>query len=252
MPTVSVIIPFYNNISWLREAVESVLSQTYSDYEIIVVNDGSPENVEEFLSFYKGKLRYYYKENGGSSTARNKGIDLAEGKYIAFLDSDDLWLPNKLEVQVEKMEYYNAVWSYCGYETFGTNKSMIYRMNDTEKDEMQRYNSPYIATPCVMIKRCLLTEHPEYRFNPDLWHGEDAYFWLMVNADYPILALRDIMVKVRIRGTNASKRARVQLQARSCIWKLRKENKALLINNAIFIGFCINIIYCHYNNRFPS
>ena len=89
MPEVSVIIPFYAGVDWLSEAVDSVLLQTFKDYEIIVVNDGSPENMTEFLTQYSNKIKYIKKENGGPSTARNVGIDAAIGKYIAFLDSDD-------------------------------------------------------------------------------------------------------------------------------------------------------------------
>ena len=71
MPKVSVIIPFYNHVEWLCEAVDCVLAQTYKDYEIIVVNDGSKENVDEFLEKYGDKINYYFKENGGAATARN-------------------------------------------------------------------------------------------------------------------------------------------------------------------------------------
>ena len=108
--TVSVVIPFYANANWLCEAVDSVLAQTYGNYEIIVVNDGSKEDVSDFLKKYGDKIKYYEKENGGAASARNEGIKRAEGDYIAFLDSDDLWTPQKLSVQLEqhvgKREHY--------------------------------------------------------------------------------------------------------------------------------------------------
>lgn len=103
-PSVSVIIPTFNRATFVTEAIESVLAQTYRDYEIIVVDDGSTDNTQQVLAAYKDKIRYIYQENLGLSSARNTGITNAKGKYIALLDSDDLWLPNKLEEQVQILE----------------------------------------------------------------------------------------------------------------------------------------------------
>lgn len=230
MPEVSVIIPFYRGIDWLREAIDSVLSQTFDDYEIIVVNDGSNEDTSDFLKQYGEKIVYIKKENGGPSTARNVGIEAATGRYIAFLDSDDRWLKTKLEIQVEGMKNSGAVWSYCGYRTFGIAQSVYYTMTSSKEPMIQRHNSPFIATPCVMVDRQYLIEHSDIRFNTNLRYGEDSFFWLMINADNPILAIPEILVEVRMRGGNASKRARVQLKARSSVWKCRIENKEQLID----------------------
>lgn len=230
MPEVSVIIPFYEGVDWLKEAVDSVLFQTYKDFEIIVVNDGSPENISDFLTQYSNKIKYIEKENGGPSTARNVGIEAATGNFIAFLDSDDRWLQNKLEIQTNLMKEHNAIWSYCGYRTFGVGKSVEYRMTNSDIPIVHRYSTPNIATPCVMVKRKYLVDYPNVRFNPNLRFGQDSYFWLMINADNSILAIPDVLVEVRIRGGNASKRARVQLQARSNVWKCRKNNKEQFID----------------------
>lgn len=230
MPKVSVVIPFYERVDWLEEAVNSVLGQTFDDYEIIVVNDGSKEDTSSFLERHGKEIIYIEKENGGPSTARNEGIKHSKGDYIAFLDSDDLWLPNKLEIQLKYMVEYNALWSYCGYQTFGQCSSNTYRMTASKTPIMQRYNTPYIATPCVVIKREYLLQHPKIRFNPSLRYGQDSYFWLMINADNSILAIPEILVKVRMRGGNASKRARIQLQARSNVWRFRKDNSGILID----------------------
>jgi len=103
-PIVSVIIPTYNTAQYICESIDSVLSQSYKDYEIIVVDDGSTDNTKEFLKPYMGQIRYIFQENRGRAGARNTGIRTARGKYIAFLDSDDLWTPGKLEKQVEIMQ----------------------------------------------------------------------------------------------------------------------------------------------------
>jgi glycosyltransferase involved in cell wall biosynthesis len=101
MAKVSVIIPTYNRAHVICRAIDSVLAQTYPDYEIIVVDDGSTDQTAHVLSFYTDRIRYIYQANGGVSKAReNTGIKAAAGEYICFLDSDDAFLPNKLELQV--------------------------------------------------------------------------------------------------------------------------------------------------------
>jgi glycosyltransferase involved in cell wall biosynthesis len=96
MPEVSVIIPAYNYADYTVQAVDSVLAQTFKDFELIVVDDGSTDGTGEALKRFGDRIKYVYKQNGGVSSARNLGVRLAKGKYIAFLDCDDLWLPNKL------------------------------------------------------------------------------------------------------------------------------------------------------------
>ena len=104
MPKVSVIIPTYNRADFIEDAVESVLCQTYKDYEIIIVDDGSTDGTEDVLQKYHNKIRYIYKSNGGEASARNTGIKHAQGAYIAFLDSDDLWLPERLKFGVQALD----------------------------------------------------------------------------------------------------------------------------------------------------
>jgi glycosyltransferase involved in cell wall biosynthesis len=104
MIKVSVIIPTYNRAEYVTQAIESVLAQTYTDYEIIVVDDGSTDNTKDVLSPYIDRIRYIYQKNAGASAARNQGIKAAKGDWVAFLDSDDEWLPEKLAVQIRAVE----------------------------------------------------------------------------------------------------------------------------------------------------
>jgi len=99
-PLVSVIIPTYNRAKYVTQAIDSVLAQTYRNYEIIVVNDGSTDNTREVLKRYGDNIRYIYQENAGGAAARNTAIKAAKGQWIAFLDSDDEWLPEKLATQM--------------------------------------------------------------------------------------------------------------------------------------------------------
>jgi glycosyltransferase involved in cell wall biosynthesis len=105
-PLVSVVIPAYNSSHFIAATVESVLNQTFSRFEIILVNDGSPDTneLEAAIRPYSSQLRYFSQENRGPSAARNLGIRNATGRYVAFLDSDDLWLPNHLADQIHHLE----------------------------------------------------------------------------------------------------------------------------------------------------
>jgi len=105
-PLVSVIIPTYNRAEYVCDAIESVLNQTYKNIEIIVVDDGSTDDTKEWIKKYlsSSKLKYIYQENRGVSSARNTGIKIAKGEYLAFLDSDDLFLPKKIELQVKEFK----------------------------------------------------------------------------------------------------------------------------------------------------
>jgi len=101
-----VIIPTYNRDQSVTLAIDSVLAQTFTDYEIIVVDDGSTDNTKGVLDPYIAKIQYIYKENKGVSAARNTGIRAAKGEWIAFLDSDDEWLPCKLEFQIKDIQQF--------------------------------------------------------------------------------------------------------------------------------------------------
>jgi glycosyltransferase involved in cell wall biosynthesis len=142
MPKVSVIIPTYNCAQYITEAIESVLNQTYKDFEIIVVDDGSTDNTNEILRSYieKKKIRYFYQENSGVSSARNMGVRVSQGEYISFLDSDDFWEVNHLQ------QLLNAMWKYptcsvafSAIEIFGDAKDV------TEKNKAFKYS----------VSRCL-------------------------------------------------------------------------------------------------
>jgi glycosyltransferase involved in cell wall biosynthesis len=118
MPTVSVIVPTYNRASAVQRTVDSVLDQTYEDFEVIVVDDASTDDTVEVVESYDDPrvTLVSHETNQGGSAARNTGIEAASGTYIAFLDSDDEWLPRKLERQVETLERRDDEWvaAYCG------------------------------------------------------------------------------------------------------------------------------------------
>jgi glycosyltransferase involved in cell wall biosynthesis len=130
----SIIIPTYNRLSFLKEAVESVLNQTYQDFELILVDDGSTDGTKEFAAGLSSRLKYVYQENSGPSAARNRGISESHGEFITFLDSDDLWLENKLQVEIDFLKanreamvcYTDEIWIRKGVRVNPKNKHRKY------------------------------------------------------------------------------------------------------------------------------
>ncbi len=104
VPRVSVLIPTYNCATTIEESIDSVLNQTYKNLEIIVVDDGSTDNTRALLQGYGERVRYFYQENAGAVRARLHGLHQARGEYIAIIDADDIWLPEKLRVEVEVLD----------------------------------------------------------------------------------------------------------------------------------------------------
>ena len=120
--TVSVIMPAYNSSAYIEDSIDSVLAQTYPDWELIIVDDASTDNTQQLVTAYQDeRIRYYRNDtNRGVAISRNRGIELARGRYLAFLDSDDLWLPEKLTHQVAFMQKKRIGFSYHWYRQFTT------------------------------------------------------------------------------------------------------------------------------------
>ena len=118
-PLVSIIIPNYNGYNYLESSLISALNQDYKNLEIIVVDDGSSDNSKEIINKFQSQIKAIYLKHQGASQSRNVGIENSGGEFVALLDSDDIWLPNKISKQIEVMNLDNADFAYCGYEKFG-------------------------------------------------------------------------------------------------------------------------------------
>lgn len=248
---VSVIIPFYNGVDWLCEAVQSVLDQTYKNFEIIVVNDGSPEDVSPFLDKYGDKIIYRYKENGGAATARNLAMSLATGEYIAFLDSDDIWLPTKTEKQIAFMEEIGAMWSHTGFYYWYPEKNklkLIKNYFDYDNIYDQIFISVKIATLCVIINRRVLIDHPEITFPIEYIKAQDTKFFQKMSKIYPIALIKEPLSKVRMRGNNTNLQAIIRFNFRAKEYMNLKKSTDSIPKMILFI----HSIYFFYSNIFGS
>jgi glycosyltransferase involved in cell wall biosynthesis len=169
MPRVSVIIPTYNRASVVSEAIQSVLEQTFTDYETIVVDDGSTDNTRELvrkLDNGSGNIRYIYQTNRGVSAARNHGISLAKGDYVAFLDSDDKWLPEKLHIQVQALDKNPEYGMAYSYFLRVSNSGDVIKESGKARTRLSGWIYPEILfikgtaiqTSTVIVRTCVLRE----------------------------------------------------------------------------------------------
>ncbi|RLB02021.1 MAG: glycosyltransferase family 2 protein [Deltaproteobacteria bacterium] len=200
MPWVSIIIPTYNRRDFLREAIRSVLEQSFRDFELIVVDDGSDDGTREMIQReFPGLLTYLYQENQGVSRARNRGLELAQGEFVAFLDSDDLWLPRKLERQMAFMQsqpkaqicYTDEIWIRRGV-----------RVNPKKKHaKYSGWIYPRCLPLCIispssaLMRRGLLEEVGG--FDEELPVCEDYDLWLRISARHPIHFLPEKLIVKR-------------------------------------------------------
>ncbi|MEW6376342.1 MAG: glycosyltransferase [Thermodesulfobacteriota bacterium] len=199
MPKVSVIIPAYNRLPMLKEALDSVLAQDFEDFELIIVDDGSTDGTGEEMKKYGGRVRLFqHSENRGVSAARNRGILHARGKYTAFLDSDDLWVKGKLKIQVAFLDdnpqyplcYTDEVWIRKGKRVNPMLKHTKYSGWIFEKCLPLCTISPSSA----MMRKTLFSRVG--LFDEALPVCEDYDFWLRVSRRFPIFFInRKLIIK---------------------------------------------------------
>ena len=161
MPTVSVIVPLYNAREVIRETLDSIRSQTWTEYEIVVVDDGSTDGSGEIVQKFDGSLRYIRQENAGVAAARNRGIRESSGKYVALLDHDDLWHPTKLEKQVrlleERPEVGMVITDVAHIDCDGRPMRIIGAGYNPEELFARLFVRGYVPTPsAAMIRRSVL------------------------------------------------------------------------------------------------
>jgi len=206
-PLVSVIIPVYNREKFLAAAIDSVFSQTYRPIQVIIVDDGSTDRSGAIARSYKD-VEYIYQENQGVSVARNKGVDAAQGEFIAFLDSDDLWLPHKLETQIKYMLQHPEVdITSTKIENFieaGAEMPSWFNLEDYVKVIDQRIILP------TMVMRKVVFLQVGY-FLPDWRSGEDTE-WIWRSRDFNVSTyqMSEIFTLRRLHGENLSLKTRAE------------------------------------------
>lgn len=231
-PLVSVITPLYNCEKYIEETILSVINQTYENWEMIIIDDCSKDGgikiVEKYQKLDNRIKLYKNEENQGVSYTRNRAIDLSEGKYIAFLDSDDLWKKEKLEKQISFMEKNNIVLSYTGYEKINSDGSLRGEIKVPEKLD---YNE--------LLKNCLIgfltavyrkEDLKEFRFIKS--KAEDYIFWLNILKKIKIASgLQESLAYYRVLNNSRSSN---KIDIVKFHWKIYREIEKLGLLKSIY------------------
>lgn len=234
-PLVSIITPLYNSEKYIEETIESLLNQTYKNWEMLIVDDCSKDNGVEIVNEYVLKDKriklFRNEKNEGVSFARNKALDLAQGKYIAFLDSDDLWKKEKLEKQISFMEKNNIDLSYTGYEKINMDGSLRGEIKVPEKLDYKE-----------LLKNCLIgfltaiylkEKFKIYKFKKT--KAEDYIFWLEIlkQVDYAY-GIQESLAYYRVSNNSRSSN---KLDIVRFHWKIYREYEKLNFFKAVYYYF---------------
>src|SRR6266446_6715266 len=256
MATISVIIPTHNRSQFLRCAIASVLSQTLQDWEIIVVDDASEDNTQEVVkSFGDQRIKYIRHEtNRGVATARNTGILNSNGKYIAFLDDDDEWLPEKLKLQFDLLERSPMIVGgvYTGaLAVEGHSRKVISRHTATKRghifDEMLIHDS--IAPTSTFFFRRACFEKVGL-FDVSLDFAEDFDMWLRIAKEFQFECIKGPLVRFSVHNSNTSISSNYNLMIRGKEAYIRKYAVLFALDRKTYSHLYLNlgVLYCYNGN----
>ena len=213
MPNVSVNICCYNSEKFIEKTLQSVLAQTYRDLEVIIVDDGSSDRTGDIIrSIADQRIIYHYQKNQGLSYSRNRAIDLSKGEYIAFLDHDDLWLPEKLEKQLalfERNRSLGMVYSDC----FAFNMNTGQKVRYSEMTQLfrgwvlaQLFQVDFIPVLTALVKRDVIGMAGKFDLNYKI--AEDYEFFVRVAERYPVDFIPEPLAVYNLHDDNSVKKQR--------------------------------------------
>ena len=224
-PAVSVVMPAYNVAPYIAETLDSVFSQTFTDYEVIVVNDGSPDSaeLERTLEPYRGRIRYIEQENGGASAARNTALRAARGEFVAFLDADDVWEPDYLSRQMEFLRAGDYDLVYSNALIFGESPLAGKTYMETSPSDGEVTFKSLMRFECSVITSGVLARKLPILeaglFNEQILSiGEDFELWLrLVRRGARVAYQRQVLLRYRCHPGSLSSTDPVSKLARQLI-----------------------------------
>ena len=194
MPFFSIIIPLFNKENFIEKTLKSVLNQSFVDFEVLIINDGSTDkSKEKVLEFKDSRLHYFYQENGGVSAARNFGIAKAQSEYITFIDADDYWYPNFLQEMFENIGRFPELKVFSAAIEVETSKKVFpssYSILKTDDCQIVNYfeasfKETAICTSCAVFHKSIFEKTGN--FDIQLKSGEDTDLWIRIGLIYPVL-----------------------------------------------------------------
>jgi glycosyltransferase involved in cell wall biosynthesis len=248
-PIVSIIIPVYNGEKWIADTINSVFAQTFIDYELIVINDGSTDNTESIILGFGDILFYRKKTNGGQASARNLGIKLSRGEYIAFLDSDDLWIPDKLIIQYSQLLSSGYKWSYSNALAFEYDKSTpIFNFDSVNKQYQglifdKLILNCFIPSPTLLIHKSIFEKVGYFNEDKLLKNREDWNMWLRIAQYFPIDYVNIPLAYYRLHSNSVTASENRDDAIKGYIYAL---NLAVELDSDIFINLKNKLISDKY------
>ncbi|WP_409344184.1 glycosyltransferase family 2 protein [Paenibacillus sp. MBLB4367] len=208
MPKVTVLMPVYNGERYLRESIESILNQTFTDFKFLIINDGSTDKSVEIIEEYKdSRIQLIHNSNNiGLIATLNKGLDLSEGDYIARMDCDDISLPRRLEIQVNFMDNNNDI-SVCGtgIEIIGHKSFSPYIVSNYNKIKNYLVVDDCITHPTAVLRTAVIKEN-QYYFDKNYVHAEDYEYFQRISEKYKIENLNEILLQYRLSPEGISRK----------------------------------------------
>lgn len=208
MPKISVVMPVYNGEKYIRESIDSILNQTFADFELIIINDCSTDSTEDIIKSYSDKrIRYIKNEkNLGVASSLNRGLDIAQGDYIARQDADDISFSDRFCKQLEFMENHSNV-AVCGAETevFGdVEPHVTYTVFGSRQVKVAMLFSASVAHPVVMMRNDIL-QRENYRYDKEFDKVEDYDLWLRIGEKYDIDNAHGVMLRYRLHNNQVTR-----------------------------------------------
>ena len=207
---ISVIVITYNRSNLLRETIDSILDQTFKDFELIIIDNYSVDNTEKVVKSYNDKRIKYFKNknNGVIAVNRNFAIKKSKGEFIAICDDDDLWMPEKLEKQLKEFEKDKQIGVVCtnGFFFGDRKKRKISKLKDRYLSFNKLLKKNIIICCSVLIKRDVISNIGIFDESQKFFTGEDYELWLRISKKYKIRYIDKSLIKYRIHGNNLSKK----------------------------------------------
>lgn len=246
-PLVSVIIPAYNSEKYIQETIASVLSQTFADFELLVIDDGSIDSQQEkIFEFCKrdARVRYIRQENQGVSAARNHGYNLSSGSLIAFLDADDVWLPSNLSLKVSKILDEGFDFVHSDAVTMDSQSNTLERrMQGSEGwllNKILLWEDTQIPGPSsLLVKRSVLNSVGI--FDTQLSTSADHDFFIRVAAKVRIGRVSEVTWRYRLHDQNMHKN--IRLMEKDVLFLYRKASLQRVFESSWFEGICYTNMY---------
>ncbi|NGY35939.1 glycosyltransferase family 2 protein [Flavobacterium sp. XN-5] len=202
MPFFSVIIPLFNKEEFIEATLYSVLNQSYADFEVIIVNDGSTDNSAQIISkFTDSRIRVFTKENYGAAAARNYGIEKSQSNYISFIDADDYWHPTFLQEMLKKINHFPDIKVFSAAIEIETSKTIFpahYSIKKTGDYEIVNYFSAStqetaICTSCAVFNNVVFEDVGN--FDTQIKSGQDTDMWIRIGLKYDVLFIWKILAR---------------------------------------------------------